>query len=263
MTTHMIQNLASSRSAHWSTPFGRPGEALSEKKILIIDDDRALCQLVTTILAQEGAAAHVAYGGEPGLRQFYAERPDLVFLDHMMPGLNGYEVLKRIRELSDVPVIMLSAIDSEDEIVRCLTAGADDYVTKPYQAQVLLARARTAIRRSVPPPENSKGFVYDDGYLLFNLKARAVKVSGKDARLSATEFKLLRYLAINAGRICTFTQIFEAVWGDTTLSTNENIHTFVYQLRQKLEPDPRKPTYVVSVRSIGYRFELASRTEWR
>lgn len=257
MATRTIQQPASLRSAHWSTPVGRPGQALNKKKILVIDDDRTLCQLMTTILAQEGAVAFVAYGGEQGLRQFYEQRPDLVLLDHMMPGLNGYEILKRIRELSDVPVIMLSAIDSEEEVVRCLTAGADDYVTKPFQPQVLLARARAAIRRLANLSEKPKNFVYDDGYLVFDLKARSVKTAGNRVRLSATEFKLVSYLAVNAGQVCTFGEIFEAVWGDTSLSTNENIHTFIYQLRQKLEPDPRKPSYIVSVRSIGYRFELA------
>lgn len=258
MVIHAIQQSASMRSAHWSTPVGPPSQGLNEKKILIIDDDRTLCQLMTAILAQEGAAAHVAYGGEQGLRQFYEQRPDLVMLDHMMPGLNGYQILKRIRELSDVPVIMLSAIDSVDEIVRCLTAGADDYVTKPYQPQVLLARARAAIRRLAAPPDKPRKFVYDDDHLTFDLKARVVKVDGKDVQLSATEFELLSYLAVNAGRICSFRHIFEAVWGDTSLSTAENVHTFVYQLRQKLEPDPRKPSYIISVRSIGYRFQLPS-----
>lgn len=246
-------------SADWRWSSSQPGEALNDKKILIIDDDRILCQLVTTILTHAGAAPHAAFGGEQGLREFYNQRPDLVLLDHMMPGLNGFEILKRIRELSDVPIIMLSAIDSEEEIVRCLTAGADDYVTKPYQPQVLVARATAAMRRLAQPQEKARNIVYDDGYLMFDLQARVVKAAGKDVRLSATEFKLLSYLVVNAGRVCSFAQIFEAVWGDTTSSTNENIHTFVYQLRQKLEPDAREPTYIISVRSIGYRFQLAHR----
>lgn len=229
---------------------------MGEKKILIIDDDRDMCALVATIFSREGVETYVSYDGRHGLREFYNRRPDLVVLDQMIPGMSGFEVLQRIRELSDVPVIILSAIENHDDIVRCLSAGADDYVTKPYQPQVLVARANAAMRRSGRNNEDPGMLVYDDGYLMFDIEARVVRVATEEVRLSATEFDLLSYLARKAGRVCTFSQIFENVWGDRLMGSEENVHTFVYQLRQKLEPDPRKPTYFISLRGIGYRFQL-------
>lgn len=229
---------------------------MHNNKILVIDDDRALCDLLAAIFSREGAATYAAFSGQQGLREFFLKRPDLVLLDNLMPGMNGLQVLQRIRELSDVPVIMLSAIDSQEEIIRCLRAGADDYVTKPYEPQLLLARANAAVRRGHANQREARTSVYDDGYIMFDLENRIVKVAGEDARLSATEFALLFYLATNAGRVCTFAQILQNVWGDTLQSSEENVHTFIYQLRQKLEPDPRNPMYLISVRSVGYRFQL-------
>lgn len=230
-------------------------EALKEKKILIIDDDRTLCDLVKAIFSSEGAQTVAAYGGKHGLREFYSQRPDLVLLDQMMPGMSGLEVLERLRELSDVPIIMLSVLDTHDDIVGCLMAGADDYVTKPYQPQELVARVFAALRRSTAVTETRKVPRYDDGYLMFDLGARIIKVAGKDVQLSATEFALLAYMVRNVGRACTFTQIFENVWGSHSMSSEENVHTFVYQLRQKIEPDPGDPTYLLSLRGIGYVFQ--------
>lgn len=230
-------------------------ETLKERKILVIDDDRILCDLVMTIFSNEGAQTFAAYGGKQGLREFYNLKPDLVLLDQMMPDMNGMEVLERLRELSDVPIIMLSVLDAYDEIVRCLMAGADDYVTKPYKPQILVARAYAALRRSSGTAATPKVPRYDDGYLMYDLGARIVKVAGKDVQLSATEFALLAYLIRNAGRACTFMQIFENVWGSHSQSSEENVHTFVYQLRQKVERDPGDPAYLISLRSIGYRFE--------
>lgn len=230
-------------------------EALKKKKILIIDDDPILCDLVMTIFSKEGAQVSAAYEGKQGLRAFYNQKPDLVLLDQMMPEMNGMEVLERLRELSDVPIIMLSVLDTHDEIVRCLMAGADDYVTKPYKPQILVARAVAALRRASASTEKRKVPRYDDGYLMYDLDARIVKVAGRDVQLSATEFALLSYLIRNAERACTFMQIFENVWGNSSQSSEENVHTFVYQLRQKIERYPGRPTYLISLRSIGYRFQ--------
>ena len=229
---------------------------MADRKVLIIDDDRGMCELVATILSRGGIETHEAYDGRRGLREFFSLRPDLVLLDQMMPGMSGFEVLQRIRDLSDIPVIMLSVIDHYDEIVRCLSAGADDYISKPFEAKVLVARAETAMRRSARQNGNSEMVLYDDGYLMFDIEARIVKVADKEVRLSATEFDLLSFFARRPGRVCTFSQIFESVWGDSVMSSAENVHTFVYQLRQKLEPDPKNPIYFLSLRGIGYRFQL-------
>lgn len=232
-------------------------EALKEKKILVIDDDQILCELVSAIFSREGAKTFAAHSGKQGLRKFYDQRPDLVLLDQMMPGMNGLEVLERLRELSDVPIIMLSVLDAHDDVIRCLMAGADDYVTKPYKPQVLVARALATLRRTTGSIEAPKLPKYDDGYLMFDLGARIVKVDGKDVQLSATEYALLDFLILNAGRTCTFAQILGNVWGSQDLSSEENVHTFVYQLRRKIEQDPSNPSYLISIRSVGYRFQHA------
>lgn len=230
---------------------------LLDKKILIIDDDRILCDLLSAIFSNEGAGTFVAYDGNQGLLEFYNQQPDLVLLDQIMPGMNGLKVLERIRELSDVPIIMLSVVDAHDEVVRCLMAGADDYVTKPYKSQVLVARAFAALRRSARSSETLKMFSYNDGYLMFDLEARIVRVAGETVKLSPTEFVLFTYLIRNAGRVCTFEQIFENVWGHNFLSSEGNVHTFIYQLRKKIEPVPSDPIYFISVRGVGYHFRYA------
>lgn len=232
-------------------------EALKKKKILIIDDAQPVCDFVSAIFSHEGAKMLVANDGKQGLRQFYSQQPDLVLLDLRMPGMSGLETLKRIRELSNVPIIMLSFVDAQDDIILCLMAGADDYVTKPYNPQVLMARALAALRRTVGSIEAPKAPKYDDGHLMFDLEARIVKVDGKDVQLSATEYALLDYLILNAGHTCTFAQIFDNVWGGQGLSSEENVHTFVYQLRRKIEQDPSTPIYLISFRGVGYRFQHA------
>jgi DNA-binding response OmpR family regulator len=231
---------------------------LAEKKILIIDDDRGMRALVATIFSRNGTEIIGAHDGRQGLREFFNIRPDLVLLDQMMPTMSGFEVLQRIRELSDVPVIMLSVINHHDEVVRCLSAGADDYISKPFETQVLIARVDAALRRAARQKGGSEVLVYDDGYLMFDIEARIVKVANIEVRLSATEFELLSFFARRPGRVSTFSQIFENVWGDSVMRSAENVHTFIYQLRQKLEPDPQNPTYFISLRGTGYRFQLVN-----
>lgn len=231
---------------------------LGDKKLLVIDDDHTLCDLVAAVFKTVGATTFVAYCGEQGLREFYSRQPDLVLLDLMMPGMNGLEVLRRIRELSDVPVIVLSVIDKQDEVVQCLEIGADDYVTKPYQPQILMARVLAAVRRASSTSQYFRLPRFDDGYLMFDLEAHVVKVAGQDVHLSPTEFGLLSYLARNMGRVCTYAQILDHVWEDSIRGSEQNIHTYIYQLRKKIECDPGAPRYLISHRSVGYRFQYPS-----
>ncbi len=178
---------------------------------------------------------------------FYEYRPDLVILDLMMPQMDGWEVCRQIRHLSDVPLIMLTAISQEERIIEGFTSGADDYVTKPFMSHVLVARAEVVLRRSTLPSRFQKTGIYRDDYLTIDLNQHRVLVNGTPVKLTPTEYRLLAYLFTNAGRLLTFHQILQNVWG--------YVHVHLSNLRQKLEPDPKHPRYLQSEYGVGYRFE--------
>lgn len=224
------------------------------KTILIIDDDSFVCEQIKDSLAAAEAYTFVAPNGVQGLRDFYKLRPDLVLLDVMLPDRKGTEVLRHIRRLADVPVIILSAVENHDEIVRCLNAGADDYVTKPINERTLVTRVDIALCRSEAQMDETSS-IYDDGNLIVDPVAFRVLVKGQQVKLTATEFDLLTFLIHNAGRACTFTQILANVWGERYRNNSEYVHAFIWQLRRKLERDPKRPDYLVSVHGVGYRFE--------
>lgn len=225
------------------------------KKILVIDDEPLMCRLIRSIFVQEGAEVETALDGSEGLQKFSETQPDLVLLDIMLPGIDGWEVCRQIRKQSDVPIVMLSALNRQEDIVRGLDSGADDYVTKPFSHDVLLARAESAIRRTELQSAMQSQDVYDDGYLQVDLDRQSVIAGGKSVQLNSTEFELLSFMLQNAGRVCTFAQILENVWGEDYRSSAEYVHVYIWQLRQKLEKDPKRPTYLVTEHSIGYRFE--------
>ncbi len=224
------------------------------KTILIIDNDPSLCEMIASSFVAQGAFAHAAYDGGQGLREFYRLRPDLVMIDIVLPDKRGIEILRQIRRLTDVPVIMITVVDNHDEIVECLNAGADDYVTRPIDEQVLAARADVALSRALTNVSKN-GTLYDDGNLAIDPVAFRVSVHGSQVRLTATEFELLTYLVNNAGRACTFKQILANVWGERYKTNSEYVHAFIWQLRRKLEKDPKRPAYLHSVHGVGYRFE--------
>lgn len=224
------------------------------KTILIIDDDPSVCEQINHSLAEVGAYTYSAPNGGQGLRDFYRLRPDLVLLDVMLPDRKGADMLRQIRRLADVPVIIMSAIDNHDEIVRCLNAGADDYVTKPINERTLVTRIDIALSRAEVQLDEIS-LIYDDGNLIVDPVAFRVLVEGQQVKLTATEFDLLTYLIHNAGRACSFTQILANVWGERYKNNYEYVHAFIWQLRRKLEKDPKKPDYLVSVHGVGYRFE--------
>ncbi|MHC4215842.1 MAG: response regulator transcription factor [Planctomycetota bacterium] len=211
------------------------------KTILVIDNDPSLCETIATSFAAKGAHTYAAYDGRQGLREFYRLRPDLVLLDIMLPDKRGLEILHQIRRFTDVPVISLNA-------------GADDYVTKPVDNRVLIARADVALSRAQINLDKV-GTIYDDGHLAIDPIAFRVSVNGSQVKLTATEFELLTYLVHNAGRACTFTQILANVWGERYKTNSEYVHAFIWQLRRKLEKDPKRPAYLHSVHGVGYRFE--------
>jgi two-component system KDP operon response regulator KdpE len=229
--------------------------ALQNRKILVIDDDPEIIELVELMLTRANATVVAACCAEEGLRQFYTHRPDLVLLDVMMPGMDGLEACRRIRQLSDVPIIMLTVLTGTDDLLRGLEAGADDYVTKPFPSEVLVARVQALLRRSEQSDIDERPVVYQDGHLAIDLHRRQVSVRQEPVRLSPTEYKLLAYLLQNAGRVLTYDQILEQVWGVECLGSTEYVHVYVHRLRQKLETDPCNPRYLLNDPGVGYRFE--------
>jgi two-component system KDP operon response regulator KdpE len=223
--------------------------------ILVIDDDPSLRSVVQLVFSRAGCQVHTAADGHEGLRQFADQRPDLVILDLMMPEMDGWEVCRRIRLLSDVPIIILSVLEREEHIIRGLDCGADDYVTKPFSPNVLLARARATLRRAEPAPTPDTPLIYSDGHLTIDLDKRQVLVRGEPVRLRATEYRLLAYLLENAERVLTFAQILDKVWGHEYQDSVNYVHVYISHLRGKLEKDPKRPRYLLNVRGVGYWFE--------
>jgi DNA-binding response OmpR family regulator len=228
--------------------------SLENKIILIIDDDPLILRLLEYSFSRAGAQVHTAANGSEGLRLLRAQPPHLVILDIMMPEMDGWEVCSRIRQISDVPIIFLSALGGEDDIVRGLEDGAIDYVPKPASPKVLLGRARAALRQAELAAALDKPLSYRDEYLVIDLGQNLVVVNGKAVKLNQTESRLLAYLLQNAGRILTFQQILDHVWGLTCIDSATYVHVYVVQLRQKLEADPTQPRYLLSERGVGYRF---------
>jgi DNA-binding response OmpR family regulator len=228
--------------------------SMQGRRILIIDDDPDLLWRVEDAFSQAGGQVYTAANRHEGLRQFFAHRPHLVIFDPMMPHMDGLQVCRSIRLLSDVPIIILTALGHEDNIIRGLDCGADDYVTKPFSMGVLLARARATLRRAGPVPTTDKPVTYSDDYLTIDLDKRQVLVRGEPVRLRATEYRLLAYLLQNAGRVITFAQILDNVWGSEYREDVNHVHVHISHLRQKLEKDPRHPQYLLNERGVGYRF---------
>ena len=227
---------------------------LQNKKILVIDDDKALCQNLEIGLARQGALVSSANNGQSGLKKFYEAPPDLVILDLRMPEMDGWEACRLIRMVAQTPIIMLTSVAQEHEVVRGLRKGADDYVTKPFSHDILLARVEAILRRTTPQTIDGNGHDYDDGYLLINFEQRIVSKGGERIKLSATEFRLLRYLFENAGRLLTNEAILTQVWGWESQHNVEYVHVYLSRLRAKIEKDPRNAQYIVTEHGFGYSF---------
>jgi two-component system KDP operon response regulator KdpE len=228
---------------------------LDGKTILVIDDDPSLLRLIEHTFSRTGAVVHVADCGEQGLRQFYARQPDLILLDVMMPEMDGWQVCRRIRQISEVPIVFLTALDAEEDVVRGLDCGAIDYVTKPFSPKILIARAQAAMRRTERASGRSQLPIYRDDYLTIDLETHQVLVREKPVKLTATEYQLLAYLLHNAGRVLSFEQILENVWGYEYQDSVNYVHVYISHLRNKLEEDPKNPRYLLSEHGMGYRFE--------
>jgi DNA-binding response OmpR family regulator len=220
--------------------------------ILVVDDDADIRTLVAELLQRAGHGVIQAPDGESGLKLFYAQQPDLVLLDVSMPGLDGWEVLTRIRELSDVPVLMLTARAGELEKVRGLRAGADDYVTKPFGRQELLARVDAALRRgrNDQQPEQT----YADDFLTVDFAQRQVRAGGVDLTLTPLEFRLLGAFVRNQNQVLSHDQLLELVWGDARSADRDQVKLYVGYLRRKLGTGAGEQSPIETVRGFGYRY---------
>ncbi len=233
---------------------------MTAKKILAIDDDPTLLKLVDQILTNQGYEVLKAVSGQEGLRLFFAEKPDLVLLDVAMPQMDGWQTCQRIREISDIPIIMLTGKQkTEDDTVHGLNYGADEYLFKPVGNKELVARVRAVLRRAeLPPsPEAEREITYGDDFLTVDIAKRKVTVKGKLVKLTPREFRLLTLLLENAGRILTHKQVLEKVWGWEYTDDLDYVRIYVSHLRQKIEPTPAVPRYIITEPGVGYYFQKA------
>ena len=218
-------------------------------RILVVDDEPQILRALQTSLRGAGYDVDTASTGEQALTSAAVRPPDAVILDLVLPDIRGTEVCRELRTWSAMPVIVLSVVGDESEKVAALDAGADDYVTKPFGVEELLARLRAALRRVDPSPEP----VYEIGELRIDLLSREVTFAGDPVQLTPHEFELLRLLARNEGKLLTHKTILQEVWGQAYADESHYLHVYVSQLRRKLEPDPARPRYILTEPGVGYR----------
>lgn len=224
-------------------------------RILIIDDDRELCSLIKRSVRQEGLEADCCYSGKEGLAQLGKAEYQLVILDVMMPEYDGFETLERIRRMSSLPILMFTSKNDSASKVRGLRAGADDYLTKPFDMDELIARILSLIRRYTRfGGEDGPAQVLEFEGLSIDLEERSVRTAGGTFELPPKEFDLLLYCAQNQGKILTKQRIYEAVWGEPYVYDDSNIMAIISRLRKKIEENPGNPKYIQTVKGIGYRF---------
>lgn len=227
----------------------------SDKTILVVDDESRMIQFITMNLELEGFRVVSASDGYKALEKATRELPDLVLLDIMMPDMDGFETLKRLRETSKVPVIFLSVKGEEFDRIRGLDLGADDYITKPFSPRELVSRIRAVLRRTEAKATTAKSEVVVDDDLLINFDQRKVIVRGQEVRLRPTEYRLLYQLVTNAGHLLTHETLLSRVWGPEYRDEDHYVRLYVTYLRQKIEKDPKNPAYILSERGLGYRFK--------
>jgi two-component system KDP operon response regulator KdpE len=223
------------------------------EKILVIDDEETTVQLIAILLERRGYEVIKAFRADEGLRKAYRSQPDLVLLDIMMPDMDGWDVCKRLREMSDVPIIFLTARGETRDVVRGLEMGADDYVLKPYDNDELVARVRAHLRRS-PRPNMSEELVFNNGEFRINFMNREVRVRNEVKHLTPKEFNLLGVLVRSAGRVVTRNELVTEAWGEEYGDAIDSLKLYIHYLRQKLEVDPNHPEYILTLRGVGYRF---------
>jgi DNA-binding response OmpR family regulator len=221
-------------------------------RVLLIDDSESERAITADRLERAGYLVAASADGRDGVRRLYDFRPDLILLDVVMPGLDGWQTLERVRQVSDVPVIMLTIQDTELERVRGLRGGADDYIGKPYSASELIARVEAALRRMRTSPIVRER--WDDGTVLIDYEAVEVSVRGEPVALTTLEFRLLATLTEHAGQVLSRSQLLELVWGDANGRTGNEVKLYISYLRKKIERDPAFPELIETFRGFGYRY---------
>ena len=233
----------------------------SRRTILVVDDEPRMIHFIRLNLEHDGFQVYEAEAGAEAMEELRDRLPDIILLDVMMPGLDGFETLKLIREISNVPVIMLTARGDEDDRVRGLELGADDYMTKPFSPRELVSRVRAVLRRTELPGTPIHDVIQVDERLVLNFDRREVLVDGEKISLRPTEYRMLYHLVQNAGWVVPHDQLLAKVWGYEYRDETHYLRLYVNYLRQKIEIDPSNPQYILTDRGVGYRFVELERTE--
>lgn len=229
-------------------------ENFRNRRILVVDDEQRMARFIRLNLEHDGFIVEEAYNGMEAINRLRDVMPDLVMLDVMMPDIDGFEVLRMIREFSQVPVIMLTAKGEEDDKVKGLELGADDYVTKPFSPRELVVRAKAVIRRTEASGQSRHDVIEVDDRLKLDFDKREVWVEGELIKLRPTEYRLLFHLVQNAGWVQTYDQLLAKVWGYEYRDETHYVRLYINYLRQKLEENPSEPKYILTERGVGYRF---------
>ncbi len=229
-------------------------EAVETSRVLVVDDEPQITRVLRTVLSSHGYQVRTAAEGESALTHFKEWSPELVITDLYMPHMDGVELCRRIREVSTVPIIVLSVKGEDKTKVEALDSGADDYVTKPFSMDELMARVRVALRRVGSAVGTGAIASFDAGDFRIDMDARRVHTRGHEIRLTPKEFDLFVYMAKHPNRVLTHAALLEAVWGQASQEQPEYLRVFMGQLRKKLEPDPSNPRYLVTEPWVGYRF---------
>jgi two-component system KDP operon response regulator KdpE len=224
------------------------------RRILVVDDEERMVRFIRMNLEHDGFQVSEAFKGKEAIQKIRDVTPDLILLDVMMPDLDGFEVLETVREVSNVPVIMLTAKGEEDDRVRGLELGADDYVTKPFSPRELVSRVKAVLRRTESASGSMHGLIEVDNRLKIDFDRREIWLEGKLVKLRPTEYRMLYHLVQNAGWVVTHDQLLTKVWGYEYRDEPHYVRLYINYLRQKLEADPSNPRYILTERGVGYRF---------
>ena len=226
--------------------------------ILLVDDEQHIIDLAKMYLEQEGWKTTSATDGLVGLQRIMSEKPSLVVLDLMLPGLDGWEVCRRVRAQSDIPIIMLTARSDDIDKIVGLELGADDYMTKPFQIAEMTARIEAVLRRTTMSNSVPEKIDFNDGRLLIDLAKRHVTLEDKELELTPKEYELLRELVLNAGIVLQYDYILKKIWGDEYKDEKQLVYAVAKRLRAKLEVNPKNPKYIIAISGVGYRFKEIS-----
>ncbi|CAB4675858.1 MAG: response regulator [Actinobacteria bacterium] len=224
-------------------------------KILVVEDEASFSDALSYVLTKEGYQVTVADTGDGAIKAFDKEGADLVLLDLMLPGLSGTEVCRQLRTRSQVPIIMLTAKDSEVDKVVGLELGADDYVTKPYSKAELIARIKAVLRRGGSEPSEKEEKIISAGPVEIDIESHKVKVLGEFVSFPLKEFELLEFLVRNSGRVLTRVQLIDRIWGSDYFGDTKTLDVHIKRLRTKIEKDPANPVFILTIRGLGYKFE--------